>query len=297
MRHLVTGGLGFIGQHLVNLLLDKGEDVLIVDDHRSEGAWRDDVEIAVADIGYWWSDEPFAGVWHLASPVGPVGVMSQAGRITGEVFRGAEKAAYIASECGVPLIHVSTSEVYGGGDAGLCAEDMDCRVSTRLSARLEYQTAKLAVEVMMQNTDGLDARIIRPFNVSGPGQKPEGGFVLPRWMGQVRTGQPLTVYAPGTQRRAMTHVHDIVAGMWAVWKNGSRGLWNLGNPQNTISMTDLADLFVSVHGGVWNLVDPTDLHGPQFVEAAEKFPDASKALALGWEPSRSLRDIVEDAAL
>lgn len=297
MRHLVTGGLGFIGTHLVDLLVGEGEDVLVVDDGRADGPLRDDCEVVTADIGYWWTDEPFAGVWHLASPVGPVGVMSQAGRITGEVFRGAERVVGMAMTSGAPLIHVSTSEVYGGGDRGLCSEDMDCRVSTRMSARLEYQTAKLAVEVMMRNTEGLDARIIRPFNVSGPGQQPGGGFVLPRWMQQVRAGRPLTVYAPGTQRRAMTHVHDIVEGMLAVFKYGSRGLWNLGNPENTISMTDLADLFVSVHGGTWVLVDPTELHGPRFVEAAEKFPDASKAIDLGWSPHRTLRQIVEDAAL
>lgn len=296
MRHLVTGGLGFIGQHLVDLLLADGEDVLIVDDARSGRPSRDDCEVVVADIGYWWSDEPFETVWHLASPVGPVGVMSQAGRITGEVFRGAEKVVGMALDSGATLMHVSTSEVYGGGDRGLCSEEMDCRVSTTMSARLEYQTAKLAVEVMMRNTDGLDARIIRPFNVSGPGQQPDGGFVLPRWMRQTRLGEPLTVYGPGTQRRAMTHVSDIVEGMATVARDGSRGVWNLGNPVNTISMTDLADLFVEVHGGSWVLVDPTDIHGPAFVEAAEKFPDATKALDLGWGPSRTLLDIVEDAA-
>jgi nucleoside-diphosphate-sugar epimerase len=297
MRHLVTGGLGFIGQHLVDLLLVRGDDVLIVDDNRAGNPVRDDCEVLQDTFGSWDYYEQFAAVWHLASPVGPVGVLNQAGRITGEVFRGAENAAMLAMRSDVPLIHVSTSEVYGGGDRGLCAEDMDCRVSTNLSARLEYQTAKLAVEVMLQNTDGLDARIIRPFNVSGAGQKPEGGFVLPRWKQQLQTGQALTVYAPGTQRRAMTHVHDIVEGMYAVWQMGEPGLWNLGNPDNVISMVDLADLFVDVAGGRWEMVDPIELHGAKFVEAAEKFPDATKAMSLGWNPSRSLREIVEDVLL
>lgn len=294
MRHLVTGGLGFIGSHLVDYLLNSGEDVLIVDDNRAGNPMRDDCEVVTADICYWWTDEPFATVWHLASPVGPVGVMRQAGRITGEVFRGAEKAAGMAMESGATLMHVSTSEVYGGGDRGLCAEAMECRVSTRLSARLEYQTAKLAVETMLLNTDELDVRIIRPFNVSGAGQRPEGGFVLPRWAQQIRAGQPLTVYTPGSQRRAMTHVHDIVDGMDAVRLYGSKGVWNLGNPDNVTTMTDLADEFVRLAGGRWELVDPTDLHGPAFVEAAEKFPDASKAMELGWQPWRTITDIIED---
>lgn len=294
MRHLVTGGLGFIGSHLVDLLVAEGEDVLIVDDNRAGNPVRRDCEVEIANIGLWWTDESFAAVWHLASPVGPVGVLRQAGLITGEVFRGSERAAMLAQQSDAPLIHVSTSEVYGGGESGLCSEEMDCRVSTRLSARLEYQTAKLAVEVMLQNLQDLDVRIIRPFNVSGAGQKPEGGFVLPRWAEQVRSGQPLTVYAPGTQRRAMTHVHDIVEGMATVWEYGDKGVWNLGNPANTISMTDLADLFVSAAGGRWEMVDPTSIHGPSFVEAAEKFPDASKAMALGWKPYRPILSIIQD---
>lgn len=294
MRHLVTGGLGFIGSHLVDRLLASGEDVLVLDDNRAGNTVRDDCEVVLDRIGEWWSDERFAAVWHLASPVGPVGVMSQGGRITGEVFRGVENAAALAKQSRVTLMHVSTSEVYGGGEAGLCREDMDCKVSHRLSARLEYQTAKLAVEVMLANTAGLDARIIRPFNVSGPRQKPEGGFVLPRWARQVEAGEPLTVYAPGVQRRAMTHVYDIVGGMMTVFRDGDRGLWNLGNPDNIISMGDLADLFVQIAGGRWVMVDPTDLHGKDFVEGAEKFPDASKALALGWRPALTVRAIVED---
>ena len=294
MRHLVTGGLGFIGSHVVDSLLGSGTDVLVLDDNRAGNHVRDDCEVVQDSIGDWWSDERFGAVWHLASPVGPVGVMSQAGRITGEVFRGAENVAALAQHSDVTLMHVSTSEVYGGGEAGLCREDMDCHVSPRLSARLEYQTAKLAVEVMLMNTTGLDVRIIRPFNVSGPRQKPEGGFVLPRWAAQAARGELLSVYKPGTQRRAMTHVHDIVEGMMIVFRDGERGLWNLGNPNNIISMVDLARMFVEVAGGYWDFVKPNDIHGPDFVEGAEKFPDASKALALGWTPSRTVKQIIQD---
>ena len=73
--------------------------------------------------------------------------------------------------------------------------------------------AKMAAETMLLNTDGLDVRIIRPFNVAGPRQREEGGFVLPRFIRQAKAGEPLTVYTPGTQRRAFTHVLDIVDGV------------------------------------------------------------------------------------
>jgi nucleoside-diphosphate-sugar epimerase len=143
----------------------------------------------------------------------------------------------------------------------------------------------------------LDVRIIRPFNVAGPRQSPNGGFVLPRFVQQALTGQPVTVYAPGTQRRALTHVLDIVDGIWLAWRKGTPNRdYNLGNPANTCSMTQLAHEVVYVCGqGDVVVVDPVGLHGDGFREAAEKFPDAHRAATeLGWSPTRSRADIIRD---
>lgn len=305
MTAVVTGGLGFIGSHLVDRLLDEGMDVFIVDDCRSTRQratelWPSEnrVQFAMADVRDV-AELPVNPevVFHLASPVGPVGVLSRAGKITPEVVDGSRNAARWASRASVPLIDVSTSEIYGGGDQGLCGEHMPRIVEAGAWARLEYQTAKLAAEVMLLNQAEVDVRIIRPFNVAGPRQSPNGGFVLPRFVQQALTGQPVTVYAPGTQRRALTHVLDIVDGIWLAWRKGTPNRdYNLGNPSNTCSMMQLAHEVVDVCGqGDVVVVDPLGLHGGGFREAAEKFPDAHRAITeLGWSPTRSRADIIRD---
>ena len=304
MSAVITGGLGFIGSHLVDRCLAEGMDVLVIDDCRSTRQratelWPSDsrVKFLMADCRTVVPQDRADVVFHLASPVGPVGVLNRAGYITPEVIDGSRAAARWAMRDSVPMIDVSTSEIYGGGDQGLCAESMPRIVESGAWARLEYQTAKLAAEVMLQNTADLDVRIIRPFNVAGPRQSPAGGFVLPRMVQQALTGKPITVYTPGTQRRALTHVLDIVDGIWLAWRKGETNRdYNLGNPGNTCSMMSLAHEVADYVGGAEvTVVDPVGLHGEQFKEAAEKFPDATRAITeLGWHPTRSRQQIIAD---
>ena len=304
MTAVITGGLGFIGSHLVDRCLAEGLDVLVIDDCRSTRQratelWPSDsrVKFLMADCRTVVPQDRAEVVFHLASPVGPVGVLNRAGYITPEVIDGSRAAARWAMRDSVPMIDVSTSEIYGGGDQGLCAESMPRIVEAGAWARLEYQTAKLAAEVMLQNTADLDVRIIRPFNVAGPRQSPAGGFVLPRMVQQALTGKPITVYPPGTQRRALTHVLDIVDGIWLAWRKGETNRdYNLGNPGNTCSMMSLAHEVADYVGGAdVTVVDPVGLHGEQFKEAAEKFPDATRAMTeLGWHPTRSRQQIIAD---
>jgi UDP-glucose 4-epimerase len=273
MTAVITGGLGFIGSHLVDRCLAEGMDVLVIDDCRSTKQratelWPSEprVRFLMADCRHVVLPVRAEVVFHLASPVGPVGVLNRAGHITPEVLEGSRAAARWAMRDQVPMIDVSTSEVYGGGDQGLCAETMPRIVEPGAWARLEYQTAKLAAEVMLLNTVDLDVRIIRPFNVAGPRQSPAGGFVLPRMVQQALIGQPLTVYTPGTQRRALTHVLDIVDGIWLAWRKGEANRdYNLGNPGNTCSMMALAHEVADYVGGAdVTVVDPVGLHGEQF---------------------------------
>lgn len=283
MRAIVTGSAGFIGSHLVDRLSADGWDVTGID--RKAGP-------SIQGIGELPTDVD--AIFHLASPVGPVGLLHQAGWVATEVVECTDIVARWASAYGCPLIDVSTSEVYGSG--GSDAEEDVCTFRPETSARKEYAVAKLAAETMLRNRE-LDLRIIRPFNVAGPRQTSEGGFVLPRFIEQARAGVPLTVYQPGTQRRAFTHVLDIVDGLvrsldWPA------AVYNLGNPENSIAITDLALLVLSVMGmpGSIEIVDPTTLHGPAFREAPDKLPNADRALAFGWRPSRRLASIIAEAA-
>lgn len=301
MRAIVTGGFGFIGSHLVDRLLADGHEVVVIDDGRNATAplaERDGLTIFRRAV----EDTPLSLVradiiYHLAAPVGPVGVIRRGGVIAREVVEASYRVGRWALLNACPLIDVSTSEVYGSG--GSDAEDDPCTFQAPTSARKEYAVAKLAAETMLRNTPDLDVRIVRPFNVAGPRQSAYGGFVIPRFVQQARTGAALTVYAPGDQRRAFTHVLDIVDGLVLIAEAGTPGeVYNLGNPGNSTTMIGLAQRVLGVLGmpGVTRIVDPVELHGPGFREAPDKLPNAEKAMALGWRPTRDLGQIIRDAA-
>lgn len=300
MRAVVTGGLGFIGSHLVERLLADGHQVMVVDDGRTAVTGH----ITGAGVHRWAMEHaPFPPdaevVYHLAGPVGPVGVLRHAGAIVPDVVAMADTARAWAMQNGCPLVYVSTSEVYGLQQQPM-TERAPRIIAAGHSARMEYAVAKLAAETMLLNTSGLDVRVVRPFNVAGPRQRETGGFVLPRFIRQAKAGEPLTVYTPGTQRRAFTHVLDIVDGLVRVAERAAPGtVWNLGNPANECSIWDLAEEVRAVLGSPSDIevVDPTELWGPDFREAPDKVPDITAARTLlGWEPARDRRQVIEDAA-
>lgn len=292
MTSIVTGGAGFIGSHLVDAL----GDALVVDPRAERD---DDIPHRMQEV--WYTDLParIDAVYHLASPVGPVGVLEWAGRLAFEVANCAYVAGTWALRYRCPLVFVSTSEVYGTHDAPTGETD-PCVFQPEASARKEYAVAKLAAETMLLNTVNLDVRIVRPFNVAGPRQKTDGGFVIPRFIEQAKTGAPLTVYGDGSPRRSFTHVADVVDGLILAAEHGRPGeVYNLGNPDNECSIAQLAADVIAVTGSssVIEYVDPVTLWGPAFREAADKVPDSSKAKAeFGWNPTRDRLQIIRDAA-
>lgn len=284
-RAVVTGGAGFIGRHLVGLLRAEGWNVVSID--KRTGPRMQDAAFPVG---------PLDAVFHLASPVGPLGVLGWAGRLVPEIIATSRIASAWAKAHGCPLIDVSTSEVYGSGQQD--SEDDACHFAAPTSARKEYAVAKLAAETMLRNDTALDVRIVRPFNVAGPGQHTDGGFVLPRFIHQARRDDALTVYTPGTQRRAFTHVEDIARGLLAAYTHGKRGeVYNLGNADNACTIMQLAEEVIAAVGmGRISIVDPVSLHGAAFREAPDKLPNAHKAqFELGWSPRHDRARIIADA--
>ena len=314
---LVTGGFGFIGSHLVErLLLTSTTRVHVVDNLTTspievERFVRElpDTTRLTYDIG---SVEAFCAkasrprfdeIYHLASVVGPVGVLAHGGRIAGMMVNDTARVAALAAEAGARLVDVSTSEVYGGGRDGYCSERDFKIIQPKVTIRLEYAVGKLAAEIALVNlttVSGLSASIVRPFNVAGPRQSGKGGFVLPRFLTQAAAGEPLTVYGDGRMIRAFTHVADIAEGLMAVMERGRSGeAYNLGNPANKTTILELAQRVVRLTGSRSEIrfVDPKTLFGPLFEEANDKYPDADRSIhELGWLPKHDLDQIIRDTA-
>jgi UDP-glucose 4-epimerase len=341
---LVTGGLGFIGSHLVHALLrDPDVVVTVVDDlsgmvldaattldqiqsdrpgklllHCMTVEEYERESVGSRDVSYVdrsatvsfrsamrksGERNPFDTIYHLASIVGPAAVLKRAGHIAETIIRDSYVAIRLAQRHDARLINISTSEVYGGGVNGLCREDTPRVIRGDASARQEYAAGKLAAEVAIENlcrAGELDAVTIRPFNVAGTRQAGRGGFVLPRFIGQAILERPLTVFGDGSQVRAFTDVRDVTAGMMLCAQRGKSGrAYNVGNPGNRISIGELASHVIAVTGSRSEIVhlDPRELYGKAYAEAADKFPDAGELMGMGWRAAYSLDQTIRDTYL
>jgi UDP-glucose 4-epimerase len=313
---LVTGGFGFLGTHLVERLLGEGETRVHVVDNLSTssidvGAFMkragrtERITYDLCSVEQFISDgrqkARFDEIYHLASVVGPVGVLSHGGTIVKSIVEDTYRMIDVARRDKARLVDISTSEIYGGGRDGYCSENDAKIITSKVSVRLEYAVGKLACEVALTNmsrVSDLDAVIVRPFNIAGPRQSPKGGFVLPRFIGQALKGEPITVYGDGGMIRAFTHVMDMADGIVLTCRKGHKGEpYNVGNPANKISIVDLARRVIAIceSKSEVQFVDPKRLFGPLFEEANDKYPDADRAAQhLGWHAKRDLDTVIRD---
>lgn len=303
-RVLVTGGLGFIGSHLVDRLLSFGNQVTIIDNQTSSvvepKAYTASCRVVLRSVRDWSPRTRFDEIYHLASPVGPVGVLDYAGRLGYEIVADTYVVASWALRMEARLLFTSTSELYGR--AGKFTEDVVKQVASKASARLTYAVGKLLSEIDLLNLykeKGLWVSVIRPFNIAGPRQSSKGGFVLPRFIEQALVGEPITVYGDGSQIRSLTHVADVVTGMTKVIHSAKANgeAFNLGNPKNEMTILDLAKLVKKITKSKSEIrfVNPVRLHGKRFAEAFNKVPDMSKMRRMfSWTPSIGIEQVVVD---
>lgn len=317
MRQLITGGFGFLGSHLLDVLLAEEENQVHVVDNLStsplplerllqELGTRPNLTYSIMDLSAYCAQNPndkFDEIYHLASIVGPAGVLPHSGRISASIVNDTMAIVDLAISSGAKIVDISTSEVYGGGQEGFCSEGMSKIVPATSSARLEYAVGKLAAETSLINLAAknlINARIVRPFNITGPRQSGKGGFVLPRFVGQALAGADITIFGDGSQIRAFTHVRDMANGIVLAMKSGRSGeIYNLGNPANRCSILELAQTVCEVVGGGSKLVfvDPKTIYGPLYEEANNKYPDATKAMTeLGWQPRFDRVSVIHDSA-
>ena len=309
---LITGGMGFIGAHCIEKWKGSGWDVCVVD-NMSTNAIPTDHELLegvqvinenILDVDY--KTLPKVDlVLHLASPVGPVGVLKHSGNMARIILDDIYWAINTAKHNNCPLVFISTSEIYGHrAEKSYLKEEDDKVLHGEFTVRNEYAIAKLLSEIVLVNQGRINSdfkyQIIRPFNVTGEYQLPDGGFVLPRFVHQALNNEDITVYYDGLQLRAFTWVKDIVDGIYLTSvadDNDWNEEWNIGNELNERTILYLAEKVKEITKTDSNIthVDPTELHGPLFAEAPEKIPDSEKIKErLGWKPTKGVDEVIQE---
>jgi nucleoside-diphosphate-sugar epimerase len=311
---VITGGLGFIGSHVVDALLAAGRDVTVIDsmvaavtDGREYEAYPRCVVHRVSIADYFAGGGDFEGVdlvVHAASHVGPAGILRYQGTLGVDIVTTTQQVVNACVDSGAALAHFSSAEVYGR--SGMLAEADDLIVPTHYNVRLEYAIAKTLTEAITVNSRhrGLRGLVIRPFNVAGPRQSRAGGFVMPTFVQQAIAGRPLTVFATGNQERAFLSANDlarfICENIEAALET-ERPIFNLGNPANVTTVWNLAERVIERLGSVSPIehADARLIHGPLYEEAEsfQKLPVLDAAASVGWAPVIGLDALIDATAL
>ena len=309
---LITGGLGFIGSHLINFLIENEDcKIDIIDNlanHSIEPEQLKHDKIGTVFTGTV-EDSPleqesniYDQIYHLASPVGPAGVLKYAGKMGQMILNDTLKIAEYATKINAKVIFISTSEVYGK-DPGNQAqkEDIPKTIPAKITTRLEYGAAKLLTEICLHNFakhHNLKYNIIRPFNIVGTGQSSKAGFVLPRFIHSALLGKPITVFSGGDQRRTFTHVMDIITAITKIMNSEISGeIFNVGNPDNEISINEIAQLIKDMTNSPSETlqIDPKSVYGPDYEEAWNKIPNIDKITStVDWKPQYDLKFILQE---
>jgi UDP-glucose 4-epimerase len=309
---LVTGGAGFIGSHLVDRLLDRGDGVVVLDDFSTgsranlarAGAHR---RFEVVDASVLDEDtvrplvERADRVFHLAAPVGVGMIVADPVRIVRDTVFGTEVVLRACADYRRPVVIASSSEVYGRSDALPLREDADLVFGSTARPRWSYGCAKAAAEFMAHayaRTTALAVVIARFFNVAGPRQTGRWGMVIPRLVDQALAGRPLTVYGDGRQSRCFCHVDDVVDAVVKLSETPrARGeVVNLGSdaPVTIRALAELVRTTTKTTAAIAH-VPFAEAYDPDLEDLGARRPDLSKARALiGFSPGRDLRAIVAD---
>ena len=295
MRVLVTGGAGFLGSHLVDLLVARGDSVVCLDDlstgtrsnfdHLNSSARFSFIEgsvLAKFDI-----DGPFDGVVHLASPASPADYLARPIFTLRTGSEGTRNALEFAHAKAARFILASTSEVYGDPLVHPQTEDYWGNVNP-VGPRSVYDEAKRygeALTTAYHTSRGTDTGIVRIFNTYGPRMRPDDGRVVSSFVDQALRLEPLTVNGDGSQTRSLCYVDDLVRGLAAMLDSGEPGPINLGNPTE-VSVREIARLIRDLVSSS----SPIELHPLPQDDPTRRRPDITKARELlGWSPQVSLR--------
>jgi dTDP-glucose 4,6-dehydratase len=295
-RIVVTGGAGFLGSHLSTTLLDRGDEVVAVDNlatGRVENIehlfGHDGFRFVHHDVSeYLWVPGPVDAVLHFASPASPRDYLELPIQTLKVGSLGTHNGLGLAKDKGARFLLASTSEVYGDPQVHPQPEDYWGHVNP-VGPRGVYDEAKRFAEAMAMaycRTHGMAVRIVRIFNTYGPRLRAHDGRVVSNFIDQALRGEPLTIYGDGTQTRSFCYVDDEVQGILALLDSDLDGPCNIGNPDE-FTVRELADVVVELTGSNSEIVHedlPVD-------DPAKRRPDITRARTeLGWEPKIDLRE-------
>lgn len=305
--YLITGGSGFVGSHLSDALLARGDSVVVLDNLSTgrlanltphpnlrfvQGSVLD--ELMVDELVH-----QCDVVVHLAAAVGVKLIVEQPLRSFTTNIRGSEIVIEAAHRYRRKILVTSTSEIYGKNSSGALAESADRILGSPTVARWAYSTAK-AVDEILANTyhkeRGLPSIIVRLFNTVGPRQSPAYGMVIPRLVRQAVSGVPLTVYGDGTQTRCFAHVEDVVRALLLLLDHDDAvgNTYNIG-VGDEVSILELAKLISELAGSTSrvDLIPYAEAYERGFEDMTRRVPDTTRLRALtGWAPVRTLDDIL-----
>ncbi|MEV6347626.1 UDP-glucuronic acid decarboxylase family protein [Actinoplanes sp. NPDC051851] len=296
MRIVVSGGAGFLGSHICESLLDRGDEVVCLDDwstsspenlahlagHPGFTVVETDVSERVEVAG------PVDAVAHFASPASPPDYHRRPLETLAVGSRGTENMLRLAQRTGARFVLASTSEIYGDPLVHPQTEEYWGNVNS-IGPRSVYDEAKRyaeAVTAAYGRTLGTDVGILRIFNTYGPRMRARDGRVISSFVCQALNGDPLTCYGDGLQTRSFCYVDDLVRGIVAMIDSHEPGPVNLGNP-GEFTMVELASLVIHLTGSP----STVEFHPLPTDDPTRRRPDITRATErLGWRPFIALEE-------
>ncbi|QNI63152.1 UDP-glucuronic acid decarboxylase family protein [Synechococcus sp. A15-44] len=290
--HLVTGGAGFLGSHLIDRLMEAGDEVICLDNYftgrkANIARWigHPRFELIRHDV-----TEPIKlevdRIWHLACPASPIHYQFNPVKTAKTSFLGTYNMLGLARRVGARLLLASTSEVYGDPEVHPQPESYWGSVNP-IGVRSCYDEGKRIAETLCfdyQRMNDVEVRVARIFNTYGPRMLPDDGRVVSNFIVQALRGEPLTLYGDGSQTRSFCYVSDLIEGLIRLMNGDHTGPINLGNP-NEFTIRELAELVrIQINPELPLVEKPLPQDDPQQRQPAIDLARQQ----LDWQPTVSL---------